>query len=60
MEHQQQERLKTCVNDSVRHLFLRMQHIRPDDRFALLTEHMEWIVNDWDEEEILWLEELNC
>ena len=57
MEQHQPERLKTLANDSVRSVFARMQHIAPDDRFALLMENMEWIVNDWDEEEMLWMEE---
>ena len=57
MEQHQQDRHKTCVESSVRHLFGRMQHIAPDDRFALLMENMEWIVNDWDEDEMLWMEE---
>ena len=54
---EQQERLKTCVDASVRGVFARMQHIAPNDRFALLMEHMEWIVNDLEDEELLWMEE---
>ena len=56
MEQYQQDRLKTCVESSVRNLFGRM-HISPDDRFAVLMENMEWIVNDWDEDEMLCMEE---
>tara|TARA_X000000368_G_C22513637_1_gene486065 strand:- start:361 stop:540 length:180 start_codon:yes stop_codon:yes gene_type:complete len=57
MEQHQPERLKTLANDSVRYVFARMQHIAPNDRFALLMEHMEWIVNDLEDEEFLWMEE---
>ena len=58
MEDQQQERLKTCVNASLTHLFHRKQHIAPTDRYYLMCEFMEWIVNEWDEIEVDWLEEI--
>ena len=58
MEQHQPERLKTLANDSVRYVFARMQHIAPTDRYYLMCEYMEWIVNEWDEIEIDWLEEI--
>ena len=60
MEQQQEKRLKTSVDASVRHLFHRMQQIPPDDRFCLLMEYMEWIVNDWEDLDLEWMDELNC
>ena len=60
MEQQQEKRLKTSVDAAVRHLFLRMQHIAPDDRFCLLMEYMEWIFNDWEDLDLEWMDELNC
>ena len=30
----------------------------PTDRYYLMCEYMEWIVNEWDEIEVDWLEEI--
>ena len=53
--------MEKVVQHSITDVINRLHHIKGNDRFALLMEHMENLIfDDEDAEEILWVKNLLC
>ena len=53
--------MEKVVQNSITDVINRLHHIKGNDRFALLMEHMENLIfDDEDAEEILWVKNLVC
>ena len=53
----EEQRLKSCVQSSITDAINRLHHLEGDDRSALLFEWMEYLLFEWDEIEVDWVEQ---
>ena len=53
------EQLEENIDSVVSHTFERFQHISPDDRFALLLERLEWVINEVDIDDVLMVPQMD-
>ena len=47
--------LKRTINQSVKDCLNRLQYLSPADRWSYMYEHLEWLVSDFNELEIEYL-----
>ena len=53
--------MEKVVQNSITDVINQLHHVKGQDRFALLMEHMENLIfDDEDAEEILWVKNLVC
>ena len=50
--------LQETIDRTTTDVINRLHHLKGCDRFALLIEHMETLIFDWDDLEVDWIEQI--
>ena len=50
--------LQETIEHTTTDVINRLHHLKGCDRFALLIEHMETLIFDWDDLEVDWIEQI--